>query len=325
MERVTSVPTEQVGIPDGTCETPFDILITKMNGRERKNKSLKQNFVSFLSSYRKWHAFQGNFNALFVMEILEDALKALEQNQGEDPEVLLEQLRDQEKEEFDAFEASDNFLYGDRWAAPFANTDVTAHQLADSPTYCHTARLPAQARILGYVMDNPFADDLSDFDRGIALEQGLTFKAEEMLLTYEEFRHEQKCPATLQVDYKDFFMATGYQKGYQSLLVPNDIEMEVFGGHEPLGILLVCGAGCELGCPRSSLDLRYVNAPNGAYASMKVNDEPVGKLVPYEDCYLLSRTSGDLHWAANEDGQYLIEIKVNKPTNYMRIGSVIVW
>lgn len=257
------------------------------------------------------------------MEILEDALKDLEQRNGADPVARLKDLKEQEETEFAKFEATDDFSYGDRWTAPFAGSDVTAHQLADSPVYCHTARLPAQARIMGYVMDNPFPDDLDDFDRGIELEDGLMFKAKNMLLTYEATRHEKQCPASLKIDYNDFFMANGFQEDYQKLLVPNDIEMEVFGGHEPLGILLVCGVECEHGCPRNSLGLQF--AAKRGVASMMVNDEIVGKLVPYEDCFLLQTAAGGLHWEADEYGQYTISIKIEKKTNYMRIGSAIVW
>ena len=85
------------------------------------------------------------------MEVVGDALEALTQRQGEDPEVILQELRDLEDAEFESFEASENFMYGKHWAAAFQNMDISAHQLADSPTYCHTARLPAQARIMGYV------------------------------------------------------------------------------------------------------------------------------------------------------------------------------
>ena len=215
-------------------------------------------------------------------------------------------------------------MYSKGWTEAFTKTDVTAHQLANNPVYCHTARLPAQARIMGYVTDNPFPDDLGDFDRGMDLENGLNWKTDKMLLTYDK-SHKQTCPAVLHIDYKDFFLATAGYDGYQGLLVPNDIEQEVFGGFDPLGILLVCGAGCghdARGCPPQSLDLEAIKEGK---ASVKVNDEPVDHLVSYQDCYLLAKKSGDLHWTPDEDGKYTIEIDVNAPGKYMRIGSVIVW
>lgn len=231
------------------------------------------------------------------------------------------ELKEKEDAEFETFEASSDFMYGSYWVIPFDGA-VTAHQLADSPAYCHTARLPAQARYMGYVMDNPFPDDPTDFDRGIDLENALTFKADAMLLTYEEARHKQECPANLKIDYKDFFLATGFQEDFQTMIVPNDIEMEVFGGHTPLGILLACGADCELGCPRNSLDLKYAEKH---MATITVNNEQVRRMVPYEDCYILQRAGEDMHWPADENGQYTIAIKVAKKTAYMRIGTVIVW
>ena len=276
-----------------------------------------------LWGYRKWHAFQGKLQALFLVEVLGDALESLKERQGEDPNTILKELEALEEEEFTAFEAKDNFMYSEVWTEAFANTDVTAHRLADSPVYCHTARLPAQARIMGYITDNPFPDDLGDFDRGIDLEHGLNWQTDKMLLTYDK-SHEESCPAIIHIDYKDFFLATAGYEGYQDLLVPNDFEQEVFGGFDPLGIILVCGAGCgdTHACPPRSLGLEAIKEKK---ASVKVNGEPVSHVISYQGCYLLAKMSGDLHWTPNEDGKYTIGIDVKDPNKYMRIGSVIVW
>ena len=173
-----------------------------------------------------------------------------------------------------------------------------------------------------YVTDIPFEDDLGDFDRGIALKDGLSFQSHDMLLTFDDELHKEKCPAIIHIDYKDFFLATSGYEGYQNLLVPNDSEMIAFGDFEPLGILMVCGAGCTHGCPSQSLDL---SAFTEGMASVKVNGEQVYRVESYEDCYLLMKESGDLQWEADENGQYLISVNVQAKGKYMRIGSVVVW
>lgn len=240
---------------------------------------------------------------------------------SDDPEVLLTQLRQQEKEEFETFEASEYFLYGDKWSAAFDGA-MTAHQLADNPVFCHTGRIPAHARFMGYVTDNPFEGTMEDFDRGISLRKGLQWNADELLLCYDE-NDRQDCLATLQVDYKDFFLASSDYKGFQTMVVPNDMEIDVCGDHEPLGIILICGAGCERKqCPPGTLDLEALEQKQ---ASMQVNGVSVDHVVPYMDCYLLADKSGNLKWAADKNGQYTIGIHVDVPKKYMRIGSVIVW
>lgn len=300
------------------------VSCTDENQRESAY-TLTQKLIHFYSHIRKWHAFQGKLQALFLVEVLGDALEALKERTGEDAETILKELEALEEREFSTFETKDNFMYSEGWAEAFAKTDVMAHQLADRPVYCHTARLPARARIMGYVTDNPFPDDLGDFDRGMDLDHGLNYDTGKMLLTYDNKSHKTTCPAILHIDYKDFFLATAVHGGYQDLEVPNDIEQEVFGGFDPLGILLVCGAGCghgPRGCPTNSLDLEAISEGK---ASVKVNGETVDQLIPYQDCYLLAKKSGDLHWSANGNGKYTIGVDVNAPGMYLRIGSVIVW
>lgn len=259
--------------------------------------------------------------SLFLAEVLGDALAAIQTHGGGDPSVLLSQLRQQEADDFKTFEASEEFLYGDKWSAAF-NGVMTAHQLADSPVYCHTGRLPAHARFMGYVTDNPYPGAMCDYDRGVELEEGLKFQSSTMLLCHDK-RDRQDCPALLQIDYKDFFLASGDYKGFQTMLVPNDMEQEIDGAREPLGIVLICGAGCERDeCPPGTLDLEALEHEE---ALVQVNGVAVGRVVPYENCYLLADESGGLKWASDENGQYTIGIRVNVPGNYMRIGSVIVW
>lgn len=170
---------------------------------------------------RKWHAFQGNLYSLFLTEVIEDALEAIKK-EGSDPNLLLSQLQKQEEQDFKEFEASQDFIYGEKWSDAFKGT-LTAHQLADSPVFCHTARIPAHSRFMGYVTDNPFPGAMCDFDQGISLKLGLDFNVGELLLTYDE-RDRQDCPALIQVDYKDFFLASGDYDGFQTMIVPNDSE-----------------------------------------------------------------------------------------------------
>lgn len=273
----------------------------------------------------KLHAFQGNLYSLFLTEILGDALGSIEKQQGQDPAVLLDQLKTQIDQEYEAFKTSKDFLYGDKWSLETIDSSATAHQLADAAVFCHTARLPAQARFMGYITDNPFPDGMDDFDRGAPLADAVRYQVDHPLLTWDESEYGRggDCSINLRNDYKDFFLVNSNAGDFQNMLVPNDIENDVYGGHTPMGIILICGAGCELGsCPDETLPLEAVEDKK---VLVKVNGVEVDQVIPYEDCYLLAQNSGNIRWSADENMQFNIGFKVEVPKKYIRIGSVIIW
>jgi hypothetical protein len=75
---------------------------------------------------------------------------SLIKKEGEDPEALLHRLQDAETADFDTFKASTNFRFDDKWKI---SEGVTAQQFYHDSVYCHTARLPAQARYKGHIFD----------------------------------------------------------------------------------------------------------------------------------------------------------------------------
>lgn len=101
------------------------------------------------------------------------------------------------------------------------------------------------------------------------------------------------------------------------------MEKSICGDHQPFGIILVCGAGCERDeCPPETLDLEALEQKK---ALVQLNGKPVDHVVPYEDCYLLADETGSITWPADENGQYTLGVRVDVPGKYMRLGSVIIW
>jgi hypothetical protein len=135
------------------------------------------------------------------MEILEDALLGLELAKGEDMRVLLDSLEALTHNDFRTFEEGASIMFKDEWN--IEEGGITARQLFRDKTYCHTANLPAQARYLGYVTDNPREDtDWFDYKKGKALSTMLKNPYPEMSLTYIPRGRANKCNATLNIDFK---------------------------------------------------------------------------------------------------------------------------
>ena len=87
----------------------------------------------------------------------------------------------------------------------------------------------------------------------------------------------------------------------------------------------MCGAGCGHDgkpCPYKTVS---IDAVKEGKATITVNGKSVDHVVPYQDCFLLAKKSGDLQWTADKDGKFKIGIDVTVEDRYMRIGSVIVW
>mmetsp|Transcript_5568 Transcript_5568/g.10830 ORF Transcript_5568/g.10830 Transcript_5568/m.10830 type:complete len:649 (-) Transcript_5568:118-2064(-) len=269
----------------------------------------------------KWHAYHGNLYALFLMELMEDALHELK-GEGEDYGEIYHTLQDEEAEEFRQFEAEAELMYDIQWSID----DATALQFYRDPVYCHTANVPAQTRYLGYVLNKERYDDWFSYSKGMTV-KNMRLKAKpEIRLGYVPIPRDEKdpnCTATLSIDSKEFFYATQRYDGYQKIIVPNDAEVAAYDWHRSSGIIAACAAACSFECagsPMLSPDHIHVGK-----AEMKVNGEPVNSVVKFDNCFLLKREDGTLHWPSNVEGRYEIEVQVLAKNKEFRFSSFIVW
>lgn len=272
--------------------------------------------------HRKWHAYHGNVYALFLMETIQDALRELKL-EAEDPQVLLERLSKEEMDDFREFEEEADLMYHHKWNV---HDNVTAMELYRDHTYCHTANVPAQTRYRGYVYNQTVDDNWFRYYHGNTLKYNRNrFPTEELSLTYIPPNRETKynCNHTLQIDSKDFFLATGRYDGFQTVEIPNHAEVRAYGDHDVKGIIAVCAAACSFECGASPL--LSPDAIHTDKAQFQVNGEDVDSVISFENCFLLVRANGSLHWPKNANKKYTIGVKVNLPGKFFRFSSFILW
>jgi hypothetical protein len=105
--------------------------------------------------------------------------------------------------------------------------------------------------------------------------------------------------------------------------VPNDSELNAYGEHASNGIIALCAAACSFECGGSPL--LSPDAIRKDHASIRVNGEDVADVRGFDNCFLLKRANGDLHWPSNPSNRYQIEVSVEAKKKYFRFGSFIVW
>ena len=275
----------------------------------------------------KLHAYYGNIYALFLMEVIDDALQSIKASGEVDPSVLSKQLQQEEDDLFNAFEASDNFKYAHKW--DLEGTELTTEMFYHHRVYCHSARLPAQTRYKGHVFDQNRDDNWhSDFKKGLS-QSSLNLKPlPEMKLAYSP-SEKHKCNETLHIDSRDYFFATYKYGDFQTIAVPNTAELKAYGLHQTKGYIAVCPAACtHSNCKALQLmglrDINKVQLSNKEIF-LQVNGEEVASAVPLDDCFLLKRSSGEYKWDPNSEGRYEIGFKILTSHRYFRISSFIVW
>lgn len=261
--------------------------------------------------------------ALFLTEIVDDALQTIKEKNNDDLSGLYKQLLDEENEFFRNFEASTNFKYAHKW--DLEGTELTTELFYHHKVYCHTARLPAQTRYKGHVFGKERDDDWhGSFKKGVA-QSGANRKPEqEMRVTYAP-REKHNCSVPLHIDSRDFFFATPAYGDYQTATLPNIVEFKNYGPHKPQGLLAVCAAACTHTMCNGFKLLGAKDVNEGTDVLMQVNGEPVAKATPFDDCFLLQRASGDYYWDPTPEGRYVVGVKILHPKRFFRISSFLVW
>lgn len=272
---------------------------------------------------RKWHAYQANVYALFLMEVMTDALDELIHDER-DYRQIFQQLETEAEDDFHYFEKHADLKYDIKWSLD----EATAMQFYRDPTYCRTALLPAQSRFLGHVFDRERYDDFYSYMKGNAFKVLRTKPKEALRLAYQPRTREQKqrCNDTsvlLNIDATNFFLATDRYDGYQKITVPNDAEIDYYGMHQSSGLIVACAAACGSEC--AGLPQLSIDHVNKKAANMRVNGLEVESVEKFDNCFILKQAGGGLYWPSNHEFKYEIEVEITSKNKHIEFTSFIVF
>ena len=283
----------------------------------------------------KMHALWGNTFALFLSEMLLEAISELTFMTAFNRTSLFNQLKSDAASDYRNFTesatAKDSIEYE---MVPrdieLLNELTNASIFFTEPSVCHTARLPSQQRYLGILTETQ-ETGVFDYFKGTSwdgarnISSGTNSEIPMPLVFVESER--QTCEVELNRDYKDFFYSSS-NMGWTTLTVPNEEETRAYMKEKQKlrGILVVCLASCEWGeCEEG--DMRKEAMFDGRLL-LQVNGQPVTNATDLiEDCMILRGKQGH-YWQPNDSGQYIIRSRVNLIDNKttfatLRISSVI--
>jgi len=216
------------------------------------------------------------------------------------------------------------------------------------PSMCHTALLPSQSRYLGLLTETSQVGKPSrlgeetyyvghNFDdaKNTTLNAGnnKTTNTTEMRLVYNtDHERQEECADTIfHVDYKDFWF-TDFRDGWTRLVFPNKAERNYYN-YDPSdyeGIIMIHWRNCERAkCPESEF-LTYKDYANQTF-EMRVNTQRVAELIRLETnpdvqhAIILKGEDTGFRFEPDADGQYTIEIKVNREGSYVAIADFVLY
>jgi hypothetical protein len=210
----------------------------------------------------RWHpgfkrlALSGNLLALFLVEVLQDAIQALQQTKVLNKEVSLQnieselaKLRQAQDEAHLAFHDSD-------WipeTPPFNFTqwsDVDPTWLLKGVSLCRTAKLPSQIRYKGILTGRTRWDRFfrEGTERQAIMSTPLNSSNDALRLSYDERHRQTSCNSTVNIDYMDFFyIINNKNKGddWFRVTLPSDAEVSEYGSRVYTGLLVICPYECQ--------------------------------------------------------------------------------
>ena len=297
-----------------------------------------QKFNSTICGKRKfrtsWHpgwkaqALMGNLMALFLLEVLDDALKEIVKS-SVDPASLLQSLKEKEDEDYAKFLSTPIDPSAFHRCLPESEREGFDFELmVKGHTFCHTARVPAEIRHKGILTESS-QTGFTTYDKGTSMTEAKANPntGEQLRLVYDP-SGRQNCPVPTNVDYKDFFYVNGAE-GWKKLILPNDSELNVYGTGtgEPLkGLVAICLTLCPWGkCPSGALTREDYS--EGKF-EVSVNGETVETITPFQECDLLKSSTTGYIWQPNADGRFAVGARITDaatPVSYLRISAIIVW
>jgi hypothetical protein len=288
----------------------------------------------------KMHALVGNSLALFLAELLKDAVKDIAlMSSDEDLQSVVNSLIADEKEDYarvlnspipDKLSPIANWMTGEDQEKIFAGS-LSFRELYRRRSFCHTALLPAEIRFNGLLTQSPKAG-LTSYDTGIPQPKPEDTPPEvdsgEMRLAFDPNERQNDCPYTLIIDYKDFFFLSSVE-GWKTLSLPNDDEAKYYNvdTSEILGLIIICLIGCDWGkCKDGDLRNDFDKGP----LTMLVNDAKVVEYTKIGICWALKGEGAfPYKWAPNAAGKYEIKARLDYPANsgpfsFVRFSSFII-
>jgi hypothetical protein len=270
--------------------------------------------------YRKVHALSGNFNALFLTDVLEDALNKLTQSTLKDPLAFLAKLQAEEDAEYAQFFKAELPSIATGFPVP---DDVDRELIFKSPNFCHTGRLPADTRHRGILTESSKVG-VETFDMCVyKSEADRTENPSEFMRLVCDDNTRQDCPISVGMDYKDYFYVNE-KEGWKKLLIPNDAEKAAYGTVKPRlqGVLAICMVGCSWG---SCLDgrLAFGTFERGE-SEMEVNGIKVVNFTNAFPCRYLKHEKGH-KFRSNSDGRFEIRARTLEPSGSLRFSTIAVW
>jgi len=288
----------------------------------------------------KEHALIGHGLGLFFTDVLLGALRdlsSLEVN-NTDAMQLLSRLRKEDIELHNYFTAapipSGHLKLFDLSKVKTRDGEPTinASTFFKGPSMCHTGRVPSQIRYNGILTDTDMVGGPAPYKEetyfvGINKEEAKktpSSDSDELRLVFEVSKERQeKCDGfTVKPDYPDTFMVTS-NDSWAKLMFPNDAEKR-FYRYDPKdyqGILLFHVKVCDWGkCPKGFLEEQDKGW------EMKVNGQKIKKVIS------MGKNSGSIlqgengfHFEPDENGQYMIELKVTKKDYYLEIADFVLY
>lgn len=283
----------------------------------------------------KMHALWGNTFALFLTEMLVEAISELTSVPALNRTSLFNQLKSQKASDYRNF--TESAMAKDSTKYEMVPRDIellneltNASVFFTEPSVCHTARLPSQQRYLGILTETK-ETGVSDYFKGISMAEARNISSEvnseiQMPLVYVE-SERQTCEVELNRDYKDFFYSSS-NMGWTTLTFPNGEEKRAYmkENQKLRGIIVVCLGSCDWGKCEAG-DMRKEALFDGR-PLLQVNGQPVTNATDLiEDCMVLRGKQGH-YWQPNDSGQYIIKSRVSLIANNttlatLRISSVI--
>ena len=272
--------------------------------------------------------------ALFLVELLGDALEDLAiASTVVDSDHLLQSLEAAEDADYEKFRNS----LVDPGAMRESIIDLAKREgfdlasLATSPSFCHTARRPADIRYKGILTESEGESNATHFDRGTFLDDALASPNatdSSLRLVYDNNEEEPTlCSIPTNMDRRDYFFVSGTE-GWKTLTVPNNAEIQAYGTGDALkGYVAVCFAWCKHEkCPAGAL--KFEEFVDGKF-EFAVNGIKADSLTSLKQrCELLYSNSTGYLWQPNTEGRFEFGARIagnTSATNYLRLGAIIVW
>jgi hypothetical protein len=206
---------------------------------------------------------------------------------------------------------------------------------------CHflfDINLLAEIRYRGFLTGH--TKDEFDMDYLEGVERKLIFaaaaaetqpKAEHEFQVAYDSGNRQKCNISLNNDHPDYFYVASNQGWFHKTL-PTSAEQDAYGNAPALGHILLCFASCQIynkpGCTGDELKMDELSQA----LEIQVNGEMAELVLLDKECVILKHHQLAVAFPANQEGRYLIKVRINPNVvnatakqKIVRISSIIVF